>query len=60
MMYKSFKHQKTSLSTYTLTQKKNRHRIRLGFQGHFKTFHIPPLLLSLSLSGDSGTPLLKP
>ncbi|KAF5779061.1 hypothetical protein HanXRQr2_Chr12g0554911 [Helianthus annuus] len=50
MIYKSFKHQKTSLSTYTLAKKK-RHRIRLGFQGLFKTFHIPPLHCSyLSLA----------
>ncbi|KAJ0704833.1 hypothetical protein HanPI659440_Chr14g0566931 [Helianthus annuus] len=54
MMYKSFKHQKTSLSIYTLLLKNTRDT--LGFHIHFKIFQIarfpapPSLSLSLSLS----------
>ncbi|KAM0013419.1 hypothetical protein Hdeb2414_s0044g00742951 [Helianthus debilis subsp. tardiflorus] len=56
MMYKSFKHQKSLLSTYTLSPKLNvdtQTRHKLGFQisKQFKT----PLPCSPSLSGDSGT-----
>ncbi|MFS7941292.1 hypothetical protein Hanom_Chr05g00474541 [Helianthus anomalus] len=46
MVYKSFKHQKISISTYTLLLKKQRY---IRFRIHFKIAR----LLSLSVSGDS-------
>ncbi|KAJ0555962.1 hypothetical protein HanIR_Chr07g0308251 [Helianthus annuus] len=52
MMYKCFKHQKTSISTYTL-QLKNMDRS--GFTLISKHFKMPASLLSLSLS-LSGDP----
>ncbi|KAF5779072.1 hypothetical protein HanRHA438_Chr12g0566481 [Helianthus annuus] len=55
MMYKSFKHKKTSLSSYTLLLKK--HGIPLGFHLHSfisKHFKIAAFCSSLSLSGDSS------
>ncbi|MFS7911756.1 hypothetical protein Hanom_Chr02g00121871 [Helianthus anomalus] len=45
MMYKSFKHLKTSLSTYTLSPKLNTWTHKLGFSG--LSFG-PPLILSSS------------
>ncbi|KAF5785004.1 hypothetical protein HanXRQr2_Chr10g0423481 [Helianthus annuus] len=52
MIYKCFKHQKTSISTYTLQLKK--HAYIKGFTLISKHFKMPAsLLLSLSLSGDS-------
>ncbi|KAJ0917994.1 hypothetical protein HanRHA438_Chr05g0212471 [Helianthus annuus] len=54
MMYKSFKHKKTSLSSYTHLLKKD--GIPLGFHLHsFQNISKSPLPapLSLSLSGDS-------
>ncbi|MFS7967024.1 hypothetical protein Hanom_Chr09g00780881 [Helianthus anomalus] len=48
MMYKSFKHQKTSLSGYTLLLKK--HGIPLGFHLYsFQTFQNRRFLAPLSL-----------
>ncbi|KAM0003222.1 hypothetical protein Hdeb2414_s0293g00859101 [Helianthus debilis subsp. tardiflorus] len=51
MMYKSFKHQKTSISTSTLQLKKHGYM----FHSHFKTFQNArfPAPLSLPLSSDS-------
>ncbi|KAJ0614558.1 hypothetical protein HanIR_Chr02g0063801 [Helianthus annuus] len=48
MMYKCFKHQKTSISTYTLQLKKHGY---ISFHSHFKTFQNARFHL-LSLSGD--------
>ncbi|MFS7966473.1 hypothetical protein Hanom_Chr09g00774151 [Helianthus anomalus] len=50
MMYKCFKHQKTSISTYTLQLKKHGY---IRFHSHFKTFQNARFPAPLSLSGDS-------
>ncbi|MFS8022928.1 hypothetical protein Hanom_Chr16g01445271 [Helianthus anomalus] len=55
MMYKSFKHQKTSPSTYTLSPKLNTRTHKLGFLSSLIWSAAHPLILcslSLSLYGD--------
>ncbi|MFS7976582.1 hypothetical protein Hanom_Chr10g00894131 [Helianthus anomalus] len=55
MMYKSFKHQKTSLSTYTLPPKLNtRTQTRVSLIYHLVRRSCSHLLCSLSLSTSSG------